>query len=317
MTLPFNLKQLRILKAIASEKNFTKAGYLLFISQPTLSKQIKILENQLGILLINREKNKIQLTESGKIFLNYSERILSLCEESCRTLNNIKNNCQKDIIIGTDEIIGNFIMPYILTLFIKNYPQFNIKIHINYPKIITQKLINKKINIAILTNTFSNKQNKKIDIKNLIDDELIPIRSKYNLLQKKYTSVILFNQLYNINLIEFASTIKIYKLAQKHLQNKHTIKKFKNILKLNSIVATKIAINLGFGFSFISTKNINERELKLIKLFKIKNVRLKRNIYLLTKHENNNSKSVKFFIHKLYKLKINKEILSRSKIFDQ
>ena len=55
MKLPFTLKQLRILKAIASKKNFTKAAKMLFISQPTLSKQLQLLEYQLGICLINRE----------------------------------------------------------------------------------------------------------------------------------------------------------------------------------------------------------------------------------------------------------------------
>ena len=71
MVLPFTLQQLRILKAIASEKSFTQASKILFISQPSLSKQVKMLENQLGVLLINRENNRISLTESGKLFLQY------------------------------------------------------------------------------------------------------------------------------------------------------------------------------------------------------------------------------------------------------
>ena len=74
--LPFTLQQLRILKAIATEKNFTKASELLYISQPSLSKQLKTLEKNLDLILINREKNKISLTENGKVFLQYSDRIL-------------------------------------------------------------------------------------------------------------------------------------------------------------------------------------------------------------------------------------------------
>ena len=75
--LPFTLQQLRILKAIATEKNFTKAAEILYLSQPSLSKQIKTLEKNLDIMLLNRENNKISLTENGKIFLEYSERISS------------------------------------------------------------------------------------------------------------------------------------------------------------------------------------------------------------------------------------------------
>ena len=78
MILPFTLQQLRILKAVASEKSFTRAAEILYVSQPSLSKQIKILENRLGIILLNRENSTISLTEGGRVFLQYSERILEL-----------------------------------------------------------------------------------------------------------------------------------------------------------------------------------------------------------------------------------------------
>ena len=57
--LPFTLQQLRILKAVKKEENLKKAAKILYLSQPALSKQIKTLEKNLDILLINREKNKI------------------------------------------------------------------------------------------------------------------------------------------------------------------------------------------------------------------------------------------------------------------
>ena len=52
MNLPFTMQQLRIIKAIASEKSFTRAAEILFISQPSLSKQVKILENLCSIIEI-------------------------------------------------------------------------------------------------------------------------------------------------------------------------------------------------------------------------------------------------------------------------
>ena len=76
MVLPFTLQQLRIFKAIVCEKSFTQAATILFISQPSVSKQIKILETHLGILLLNRHGNKVSLTEAGHIFLQYSNESL-------------------------------------------------------------------------------------------------------------------------------------------------------------------------------------------------------------------------------------------------
>ena len=79
--IPFTLQQLRILRAIVIQKNITKAAKLLYMSQPALSNQLKNLEKTLNILIINKLNNQIYLTENGKIFLQYAERILSLCEE--------------------------------------------------------------------------------------------------------------------------------------------------------------------------------------------------------------------------------------------
>ncbi len=107
--LPFTLQQLRILKAIATEQSFTKAAKLLYLSQPTLSKQIRILEENLDMILINRENHKISFTENGQVFLQYAERILALCEESCRALIDLKNG-ERGNLIETLRIIHSIVL---------------------------------------------------------------------------------------------------------------------------------------------------------------------------------------------------------------
>jgi len=155
MILPFTLQQLRIIKAIAAENSFTKAAEVLFISQPSLSKQVKILENRLGILLINRESNKISLTEGGKLFLRYSERVLSLCEESCRALNDLKNGDRGSLTVGASQTIGTYLMPRILVLFAQQYPQINLNIQVDSTRFIINNVINGDIDIALVGGKYS------------------------------------------------------------------------------------------------------------------------------------------------------------------
>ena len=150
MSLPFTLQQLRILKAVASEKSFTRAAEILFVSQPSLSKQIKTLENRLGILLFNRENNTITLTEAGKVFLQYSERILALCEESCRAVNDVKNGDRGSLTVGASQTIGTYLMPRVLALFAQNYPQINIKVQVDSTRIIAKNVMNQEIDIAVV-----------------------------------------------------------------------------------------------------------------------------------------------------------------------
>ena len=148
--LPFTLQQLRILKAVATEKNFTKAADVLYLSQPSLSKQMRTLEKNLDILLLNRETNKISLTENGKVFLQYSERILALCEESCRALIDLKNGERGHLTVGASQTIGTYLMPRVLALFVQMYPQINLKVQVNSTRIIAKNIINREIDIAVV-----------------------------------------------------------------------------------------------------------------------------------------------------------------------
>ena len=148
--LPFTLQQLRILKAVATERNFSKAAAILYVSQPSLSKQIKILEKNLDTLLINRERNKISLTENGKLLLQYSERILALCEESCRALIDLKNGDRGNLTVGASQTIGTYLMPRILALFAQTYPQINLRVQVNSTRIIAKTVINREIDIAVV-----------------------------------------------------------------------------------------------------------------------------------------------------------------------
>ena len=170
--LPFTLQQLRILKAIATKKNFTKAASSLYISQPSLSKQIKILEENLDTILINRERNNISLTENGKVFLQYSERILILCEESCRALIDLKKGDRGTLKVGASQTIGTYLMPRILTLFTQNYPQIDLQAQVASTKIIATNIQNQKLDVAIIGGEIAKPLEKKLTVHPFVYDEL-------------------------------------------------------------------------------------------------------------------------------------------------
>lgn len=183
--LPFTLQQLRILKAVATEKNFTKAAEILYLSQPSLSKQIKTLENNLDILLLNRENNKISLTENGKVFLQYSERILALCEESCRALVDLKNGDRGNLTVGASQTIGTYLMPRVLALFAQNYPQIDLKVQVNSTRIIAKHVVNRDIDIAVVGGEVPNELKKNLKIEHFVEDELSLIIPKSHPFAKK------------------------------------------------------------------------------------------------------------------------------------
>ncbi len=109
--------ELRVLKyflTIADEQNISKAADLIHITQPTLSRQIMDLEDELGVKLFerNRQNRKFLLTEDGTRFYNYALQIVELSEKTLDDFRNSKSEISGKIFVGagetkTFEIIAN------------------------------------------------------------------------------------------------------------------------------------------------------------------------------------------------------------------
>jgi DNA-binding transcriptional LysR family regulator len=301
--LPFTLQQLRILKAIAMEKNFTKAAAVLYLSQPSLSKQIKILEKNLNTLLINRERNKISLTESGEVLLQYSNRILALCEESCRAVVDLKNGDRGNLRVGASQTIGTYLLPRILALFAQNYPQIDLNVQVNSTRTVAKKIINREIDIAVVGGEISDDLKKHLTIEPFVYDELRLVISKSHPFARK--TKIQKEDLYCLNFITLNSNSTIKKFIDKILiENQIDTKQLKTILQLNSIEGIKTAVNLGLGAAFLSSSAIEkEIKLKTLDVIKIENIEIKRKLSIISNPECYKAKAFEFFYNELYRLK--------------
>lgn len=300
---PFTLQQLRILKAIATKKNFTKAASSLYISQPSLSKQIKILEENLNTILIDRERNNISLTESGKLFLQYSQRILILCEESCRALIDLKKGDRGNLRVGASQTTGTYLMPRILALFAQNYPKINLKIQVNSTRAITANIIKREIDVAIVGGKISKKLKKNLTIEPFINDELsliIPNSHPFSIKR-----IIKKEDLYCLDFITLHSTSTIKRFIDNVLiQNKIQTNALGTILQLNSIEGIKTAVSLGLGAAFVSSSSI-EKEIKLkqIQILKIESLNIKRQLSIISNPNCFKSKAFQLFYNELVRLK--------------
>ena len=275
----------------------------MFVSQPSLSKQIKALENRLNISLINRENNSVSLTEAGKLFLDYAERILALCEESCRALNDLKTGDRGNLTVGASQTIGTYLMPRVLALFAQNYPQMNIKVQVDSTRIIAKNVMDKEIDIAVVGGNVPEELQKNLEIEDFVNDELILIIPKSHpfALRKKINK----EDLYHLNFITLNSNSTIRKLIDNILiQNNIRTKQFHIIMQLNSIEAIKTAVSLGLGAAFISSSAIEkEIELETIEIVTIENIKITRTLSIITNPDCYRSKAVDFFYNELWALK--------------
>ena len=301
--LPFTLQQLRILKAISTEQSFTKAAKLLYLSQPSLSKQIKILEENLDMVLINRENHKISLTENGHVFLQYAERILALCEESCRALIDLKNGERGNLIVGASQTIGTYLLPRVLALFAQRYPQINLKVQVNSTRVIAKDIVNREIDIAIVGGDIPDDLKNNLLVESFVEDEFSLIVPRAHPFANK--TLITKDDLYHLKFITLNSNSTIRKFIDNILtQNQIQTKQLKIIMQLNSIEGIKTAVSLGLGAAFVSSSAIEkEIQLKTIQILKIENIKINRTLSIISNPDCYRSKAFNFFYQELLDLK--------------
>lgn len=116
-----NLRQLETFVKIVEHRSFTKAAEELFLTQPTVSKQVVDLERSFGVKLIDRSKRSVSVTQAGELLLKYARDFLVLQAQAVDAMAAFKGLKQGAIRLGASTIPGVYILPSILTAFRQRY----------------------------------------------------------------------------------------------------------------------------------------------------------------------------------------------------
>lgn len=122
-----DVRVLRYFLAVCEEKNFTKAAQKLHIAQPSLSTQIKDLENELGIKLFIRSHRKLALTEEGYFLKDRAQEIVALTDNTTASLESRKV-VSGTLAIGAGQTLAMRRIMKIVDQILCNYPQVKIRI---------------------------------------------------------------------------------------------------------------------------------------------------------------------------------------------
>jgi DNA-binding transcriptional LysR family regulator len=122
-----DIRQLNYFYEVAKHKSFTKASAVLHLTQPSLSKMVKSLEEELEMELIDRSSRQIVLTEAGEIVFEQSKMILDSLDNLSAELYNLMNLKKGKIKIGIPPVIGFLFFPKIIKKFQVLHPQIQIQ----------------------------------------------------------------------------------------------------------------------------------------------------------------------------------------------
>lgn len=297
--IPFTLDQLRILKAIATEGSFKRAADSLYVSQPAVSLQVQNLEKQLNVPLFDRGGRRAQLTEAGHLLLDYGEKVLSLCQETCRAIEDLQNLQGGTLIVGASQTTGTYLIPRMIGMFRQKYPDVSVQLQVHSTRRTSWSVANGQVDLAIIGGEVPAELQETLEIVPYAEDELALILPVFHPLAK--VDKIQKEDLYKLQFIALDSQSTIRKVIDQVLTRWNIdTKRFKIEMELNSIEAIKNAVQSGLGAAFVSLSAI-EKELKneILHRARIEGVVVKRTLAVIINPNRYRSKAAEAFIKEI------------------
>ena len=294
--IPFTLDQLRILKAIATEGSFKRAADKLYVSQPAVSLQVQNLEKQLNVPLFDRGGRKAQLTEAGHLLLQYGEKVITLCQETCRALEDLQNLQGGTLIVGASQTTGTYLLPRMIGLFRQKYPDVAVQLQVHSTRRTSWAIANGQMDLAIIGGEVPSELQETLQVIPYAEDELALILPVSHAMAK--VPQIQKEDLYKLKFISLDSQSTIRKVIDKVLTRCDIeTKRLKVEMELNSIEAIKNAVQSGLGVAFVSVTAIEkELDMGVLHVTSIKSVEVRRTLSVLLNPNRYRSKAAEAFI---------------------
>ncbi|HVN79825.1 MAG TPA: LysR family transcriptional regulator [Terriglobia bacterium] len=284
-----NLDQLRNFREVAVHRSFTLAAEKLFRTQPAISTQVRMLEEELGERLFDRIGKKVFLTQAGEILLSYAERMLRLHDEAKLAVSELNATPKGKLLIGANEATCIYILPRVFTLYKQRCPEVQISIYRNFSKKVLEKILENQLDFGIVTLPVVSKDLVTIPIS---EDELWLITSPSHPLASR--SAVGLAEMIGYPMI-FHKVGTTRDRIMKHFGK--LAEKVNISFELASIETIKKFVAIGMGVSIVPRSYaLNESEQGTLSSMPIKNLRIVRKLGLIYRKDRYLSRASKIFL---------------------
>jgi len=145
-----NFHQLRIFYMVAQRRSFSRAARELKISQPAVSAQVRQFEEDLQLVLIDRSRHRVGLTDAGRTVVNYAERIFGMSDELVARLGALRDPPHAQLVMGASPTIGEYVMPRFLARYRRAHPAVDLQLEIGPTRSIVDCLLNDEIGLGFV-----------------------------------------------------------------------------------------------------------------------------------------------------------------------
>jgi len=166
------LRQLRTFVAVAELRHFARAASLCNLSQPAVSHQIALLEEELGARLLNRAARRVSLTVAGEVFLEEARRILGAVDRAHERMEEVARGAVGRIRLGATPTPGLYVLPPLLAKYRGEHHAYDLRFEIGPSHEIAERVARNDLDMAIVAGPLPSGELKGLSV---LQDELVII----------------------------------------------------------------------------------------------------------------------------------------------
>jgi DNA-binding transcriptional LysR family regulator len=271
-----NLGHLAIFHAVAAAKSVSRGAERLMISQPAVSKQIKLLERSLGQALLDRLPRGVRLTAAGEVLAEYAARIFALEREADDALNQLKGLRRGRLAVCASTTIGVHMLPELFVRYRRLHPHVDLSMRIAASAEVGRRLLHRALDLGV---TESAIEHRELDAAVFHTDRLVPIAPPgHHLARKRRIALEQFCREPFILHETAAGGPSVGERALEALGHKPE----NAVLSLPSTEAIKRAVVAGIGVALVSRQAVLlELQARRLVMLPVTGLKIERPLYLV------------------------------------
>jgi DNA-binding transcriptional LysR family regulator len=167
-----NFTHLAAFDAVAQTGSVTAAAERLHVSQPALTREIRELEERLGVALFDRMPRGMQLTEAGRLLAEYAGQIFRLADAAEVAVGEFAGLKRGHLVIASSRTIGTYLMPALMDVYRDLYPGVTIELVISNTEQVKSAVLGQRCQLGLIEGSYGD---GAFDVMSLGDDEIIAV----------------------------------------------------------------------------------------------------------------------------------------------
>ena len=269
-------RQLQAFLALVRERSSSRAAGRIHLSQPTLSQHIRELERELGKRLFTRRGREAGLTEAGRVFQPYALRVTTAAEDGRQAVSHLDGLRHGSLVIGAGTTPGIYLLPRVVAVFQRRYPNIQLTLHIANSGVIEQRVRDGDVDLGVVGGHVLGPGERCVAA-GLMDELLLITGRAHRWARRRYVGRA---ELAAERLLVREAGSATRQVMERALQQAGIVPS--STMELNHTEAIKECVMAGLGVAFVSTyavrSEVRRREVAVIR---VRGLRIRRHFHVI------------------------------------